>query len=200
MKSWRLRGVARQESGAGASKNTPSAITFARQQEGAAQRQLAALEPADARHAKWAAELQRVDSLQAELLKQRPTTPKRVLVGESELAGKLVRHDLPYKLVIDTLRLLIANVEGELAATLGPLLPRAAEAKKTLANLLAAPVLVRVTSHYVTIRLDPPGTRAEQRAFRVLLAGLNRERVALPGDPSRRPLRFTPRGEGCPSL
>jgi len=97
--------------------------------------------------------------------------------------------------VIDTLRLLVANVEGRLAATPGPLLPRAAEAKNTLANPVAAPGLVRVTSHHVTIRLDPPGTRAEQRAFRVLLAGPSRQHLTLPGDPSRRPLRFAPQSE-----
>ena len=59
-------------------------------------------------------------------------------VGNSELAGKLVRHRDNYKLVVDTLRILIANIVADLAATLGPRLPRPAEAKKTLDNLLSS--------------------------------------------------------------
>jgi len=172
------------------------ALSVARQLEGEALRHLAHL-PADApKRQRWEQELNRSRTLQADLEAQRPSVPERVRVGDSELADKLVRHMDEYKLVIDTLRLVIANVESELAAVLGPHLPRAAEAKKTLANLFAAPAVLHATSRAIVVDIAPAGTKRELRAFDTLLGQLNARRLTLPGDPDRRPLRFRTQVDG----
>ena len=119
-----------------------------------------------------------------------PALPKKIRVGDSDLAGKLVRHRNDYKLAIDTLRILIANTVAELAATLGPLLPRPAEAKKTLDNLLAAPAVIHSTRSIIVVELAPAATRRERAAFIELLRPINARKLSLPGDPARRPLRF----------
>jgi len=150
----------------------------------------------DPKRERWEQELNRSRALQTDLEAQRPDVPDRVRVGDSELAGKLVRHQDDYKLVIDTLRLLIANVESELAAILGPHLARPAEAKKTLANLFAAPAVLHATSRAIVVDIAPAGTKRELRAFEALLAQLNAQRLTLPGDPDRRPLRFRTQVEG----
>ena len=92
--------------------------------------------------------------------------------------------------LLDTLRILLANVIAELATTLGPMLPRPAEAKKTLDNLLSAPAVIHRTRRLVVVELAPAGTRREQQAFRDLLRQLNARKLSLPGDPARRPLVF----------
>jgi hypothetical protein len=176
------------------------ALSVARQLEGEALRHLAHLPADDPKRKRWEEELSRSRALQAELEAQRPSVPDRVRVGDSELADKLVRHQDDYKLVVDTLRLLIANVESELAAILGPNLPRPAEAKKTLANLFAAPAVLHATSRAIVVNIAPAGTRSELRAFDTLLAQINDRRLTLPGDPDRRPLRFRTQVEGDGAL
>jgi hypothetical protein len=166
------------------------ALSVARQLEGEALRRLAHLPMDDPKRRRWEQELTRSRTLQAELEAQRPDVPEKVRVGDSELADKLVRHQDDYKLLLDTLRLLAANVESELATTLGPHLARPAEAKKTLANLFAAPAVVHATSRAIVVNLAPAGTRRELRAFRALLTLLTAQRLTLPGDPTRRPLCF----------
>lgn len=104
--------------------------------------------------------------LQRQLEAQRPATPKHAPLRDTELAGRLVRHD------------------G------APLLPRAAEAKKTLANLFAAPGRIRVGLRTIAVDLAPAATALERRAFRELLDTLNRENLSLPGDERRRRLKF----------
>jgi hypothetical protein len=172
------------------------ALSVARKLEGEALRRLARLPVDDPKRPYWKQELTRSRALQAELEAQRPDLPERVRVGDSELADKLVRHKDDYKLVIDTLRLLIANVESELATILGPHLARPAEAKKTLANLFAAPAVVHATSRAIVVNIAPAGTKRELRAFGALLDHLTAQRLTLPGDPDRRPLRFRTQVEG----
>ena len=99
---------------------------------------------------------------------QRPHVPRRAPVKDTSLAGKLVRHVGSYKTTIDTLRVALANAESELAARLAPSLPRPAEAKKTLANLFAAPGRVRVTPRAIYIDLAPAASPAERDALHQL--------------------------------
>jgi transposase-like protein len=120
----------------------------------------------------------------------RPFLPKRAPLAETELADVLVKHKLEYKAVLDTLRVVCANVESELAAELAPHLARPAEAKKTLANLFAAPGAVDVRRDHILVTLQPAGSRRERVAFAWLLAAVTRRRLTLPGDRRERPLRF----------
>jgi hypothetical protein len=173
-----------------------NARSVARKLEGEALRQLAHLPDGDKRRARWEQELHRSQQQQREFEEQRPALPKKIRVGDSELAGKLVRHRDNYKLVVDTLRILIANVAAELATTLGPLLPRPAEAKKTLDNLLASPAVIHATPKVIVVELAPAGTRRELAAFVELLRPINARKLSLPGDPDRRPLRFKLQLEG----
>lgn len=172
------------------------ALGVARHLEGEALRKLAHLPADDPKRQRWEQELNRSRAMQTDLEAQRPDVPDRVRVGDSELADKLVRHKDDYKLVIDTLRLLIANVESELAAILGPHLARPAEAKKTLANLFAAPAVLHATSRTIVVDIAPAGTKRELRAFDALLVQINAQRLTLPGDPDRRPLRFRAQVKG----
>lgn len=167
-----------------------NAISVARKLEGEALRQLAHLPDGDKKRVRWQQELERSCQQQREFEEQRPALPKKIRVGDTDLAGKLVRHQDNYKLVIDTLRILIANIVADLAATLGPTLPRPAEAKKTLDNLLAAPAVIHATPRLIVVELAPPGTRRERAAFVELLRPINARKLSLPGDPARRPLRF----------
>jgi hypothetical protein len=167
-----------------------NARSIARKLEGEALRQLAHLPEGHKKRAHWEQERLRSQQLQRDLEEQRPALPKTIRVGDSDLAGKLVRHRDDYKLAIDTLRILIANTVAELAATLGPLLPRPAEAKKTLDNLLAAPAVIHATRNLIVVELTPAGTARERAAFIELLRPLNARKLSLPGDPARRPLRF----------
>ena len=69
-------------------------------------------------------DLEHARELQRELVALRPDVPTHAPVAETELAGELVRHPGQYKLVIDTLRVALANVESDLAASLAPELPK----------------------------------------------------------------------------
>ncbi len=172
----------------------------ARKLEGEALRQLAHLPEGDKKRAHWEQELERSRQQQRAFEEQRPALPNNIRVGDSELAGKLVRHNDNYKLVVDTLRILIANIAAELATTLGPMLARPAEAKKTLDNLLAAPAVIHATSKLIVVELAPAGTRRERAAFIELLRPLNARKLSLPGDPARRALRFKLQLEGDEAL
>lgn len=158
--------------------------------EGDARRRLALLDDDDARRERVLRDLRDATALQRQLEAERPTTPKRAPLRDTELAGKLVRHDGAAKTVLDTLRIACANVEADLASALAPHLPRAAEAKKTLANLFAAPARIRVGLRIIAVDLAPAGTDLEHAAFREMLASLNRRKLTLPGDERRRELRF----------
>lgn len=124
----------------------------------------------------------------------RPSAPEHVALKDSELADTLVFHTKEYKDTIDTLRIACANAEAELAAVLAPSLKRPEEAKRALQNVFAAPGSIRVGENSITITLDPPGTKNEREAFAALFAEVNDRRLAHPGDPQRRQLRFKLQG------
>ncbi len=104
--------------------------------------------------------------------------------------GRRVKHSRPYKLLIDTLRIAVANVEGELAALLAPMLPKADQAKKAVAMLFSAPGTVTLRGKTVRVTLEPAGTLAEYAAFDALLKQLDARKLTLPGDQSGRRLVF----------
>ncbi len=177
-----------------------NARSVARKLEGEALRQLAHLPEGDKKRTRWEQDLQRSRQQQRQFDEQRPALPKKIRVGDSELAGKLVRHRDNYKLVLDTLRILLANIVAELATTLGPMLPHPAQAKKTLDNLLAAPAVIHATRRLIVVELAPAGTRREREAFVQLLRPLNARKLTLPGDSARRPLVFKIQLEGDETL
>ena len=166
------------------------ALRLARAAEGEAHRKLARLEADDPKRAKPEQDLLRALNQQQELEALRPEVPTHAPAGETELADELVYHQGEYKTVIDTLRIALANVESELAATLAPHLLKPREAKKTLANLLAAPGVVRLAPRTVTVSLAPAATAREREAFEALLHWINARKLTLPGDPNRRRLLF----------
>jgi len=165
-------------------------LRLARALEGQARSKLARLDQDDPKFEQIENDLGRALEQQQELEALRPQVPKRAPVRETELADELVYHSRAYKTVIDTLRIALANAESELAAELAPHLLKPREAKKTLANLLAAPGVVRLNTRTVTITLAPAATAREGNAFDALLRLVNARKLSLPGDPSRRRLRF----------
>ncbi len=166
------------------------ALKIARHEEAEALRKLEHLPIQHPKRERLRADALRARHQQEELLAQRPSVPKKAPLRDTELADKLVHHQGDHKFVIDTLRIALANIEAELAARLGCHLSRPAEAKKTLANLLAAPGRVRLSRDRISVTLIPAGTSRERRAFGTILGELNRLKLNLPGDRSRRPLRF----------
>lgn len=127
---------------------------------------------------------------QCELEARRAHVPKRAPLRETELTRRLRLHPGRYKLVVDTIRNALANIETNLATELAPHLTKPREAKKTLATLLTAPGQVRVTTDSIRVVLRPAGTRREYRAFAALLRRINARRLTLPGDAAARRLRF----------
>jgi hypothetical protein len=166
------------------------ALRIARSDEGRLRRELAQLGDNDAKRPKLEQALEASMRLQRDLEAQRPSTPKRAQLADTELADTLVRHPGQYKTVLDTVRIACANAESDLAAELATHLSRPAEAKKTLANLLCAPGHARVGSRTISVHLHPAGTKVELKAFSALLAEANRWNLTLPGDQAARPLRF----------
>jgi len=164
---------------------------LAREREGAARVAIARLEPGSPRYQKARRDLEDATQQQVELEQLRPSTPKNAPLRDTELADKLVRHDTQYKTVVDTIRIACMNVEADLAAELAPLLPRPAEAKKTLGNLFAAPGRIVVRDSTVRVELSPAATPTERTAFAELLVVVNRWNLTLPGDERRRRLRFS---------
>jgi len=116
--------------------------------------------------------------------------PKHAPIEQTELAGKLVRHAAKLKAVVDTMRIVCANVEAELADIIAPALKRPREAKKVIANVFAAPGRVDVTISEIRVRLSPAANRSEHAAIQRLLADITARRLTLPGDARHRPLRF----------
>ena len=166
------------------------ALRLACVDEGLARRLLARLDRDDPKHTEAEQSLAAALAAQTELLARRAVTPLRAPLSQTELAGKLVYHSAAYKTVVDTVRIAAANAEADLAEWLAPHLPRATEAKKTVANLLVAPGCVRVGSRTVQVALAPAGTGAEHRAFAELFRSINAANLRLPGDPLRRVMRF----------
>jgi transposase len=158
--------------------------------EGEALRRLERTPADDPKYQRLQQDVQRSRAQQAELEELRPHVPKHAPVVDTELSGVLVMHKDRYKLVLDTLRIALANAESELAARLAPLLRKPKEAKKTLANLLAASGTLTVSQRFVTLRLSPAGTRSELSAFGELLDQLSHLPLTLPGDKAGRRIRF----------
>jgi hypothetical protein len=144
-------------------------MRFARAEEGRARNMLARLKTTDPARARHEQDLARALAAQADIEALRPTVPARAPVKDTPLADKLVRHVGRYKTVIDTLRVALANIESDLAVRLAPHLPRAAEAKKTLANLFAAPGHLRLASGKLYVDLAPAATAPERLALDRLL-------------------------------
>ena len=165
------------------------ALRIARGEEGDARRELARLPVGDRREQ---AEQDLADALdrQAELESLRPSTPARAPLEDTELADTLVRHPDDYKAVIDTIRIVCANAESDLATVLAAHLRRPREAKKIVANLFTAPGKITVTESAIHVRLAPAANRSEREAIRQLLLAINGRRLTLPGDPKRLPLVF----------
>jgi hypothetical protein len=167
------------------------ALAIARADEGRAHCALAGLAPGDV-EGRTCVEADLADAIwrrvHYELL--RPLVPKHAPVEETELAGKLVRHTGELKLVVDTIRIVCANVEADLADLLVPYLRKPREAKKVIANVFAAPGRVDVTANEIRVRLAPAANRSERTAIQQLLARVTAMRLTLPGDADRRLLRF----------
>jgi hypothetical protein len=165
-------------------------LRIAREAEGQALRRLAALDDDDPKAERYEQDLEEARELQRELEALRPELPTHAPVKDTVLAGTLKLHPGDYKLVIDTLRVALANAESDLAAWLAPELPCPKEAKKHLAKLFDAPGTVRANAKTIAVNLEPAGTDAELAAFGTLLTRLNAAEFTLPGDPSGRVLRF----------
>ncbi|MBZ0232824.1 MAG: hypothetical protein K8M05_10885 [Deltaproteobacteria bacterium] len=166
------------------------AYRIARVNEGDARRLLARLPADDPRRAAIEDDLADALRLQQEIEWLRPSVPTHAPVENTELADTLVRHTGQRKAVLDVIRIVCANAEADLAALLAPHLTRPREAKKVIANLLAAPGQVIVTEAAIRVRLAPAATRSERGAINALLEALNQRGLTLPGDRRRLPLRF----------
>jgi hypothetical protein len=166
------------------------ALRVARADEADALRKLSRLPRNHPDREQLKARISEARASEKELLAQRPTIPKKAPVRETSLSHTLVAHQVPYKLLVDTVRVLLANVESDLAVKLGPHLSRPAEAKKALSNLLRAPGRVRINARSIRVQLMPSGSPSEQRAFDAFLSDLNRYHFTLPGDQSGRRLVF----------
>ena len=166
------------------------ALRLARTRDGDARRELASLAPDHPRRARLEKVLADAIEEQRQLLALRPSTPKKAALAETELAGKLVKHDSNYKTAIDTIRIACANAEADLAGELAPFLARPAEAKRALRNLLAAPGHVRLGKRTISVTLLPAANANELLAFDRLLEVLSRANLTLPSDPFHRRLRF----------
>jgi hypothetical protein len=119
---------------------------------------------------------------------ERSGKPHRVDSPRS--AGELVHHAGEYKGLLDVVRIACANAESDFASMLAPLLARPREAKKILANLLAAPGDVSVGKKTVRVTLAPAATDREQHALRAFAEQLDQLDLRLPGDPASRRLSF----------
>jgi hypothetical protein len=166
------------------------ALRIWRAAEGDARRTLARLAVGDVRRDRIEGELAESLQWQRDLEAIRPLIPTHAPVEETELAGKLVRHTGKLKTIIDVIRVVCANAESELAALVAPHMQRPREAKKLIANLLAAPGKVAVTEHAIHVRLAPAANRSEHDAIQHLLDLLNKRGLILPSDHKRLPLRF----------
>lgn len=158
--------------------------------EGEAWRRWARLEPDDPEREQAKRDIDRAMERQRDLMALRAKVPAIAPVSETPLAGKLRRHELGYKNVLDTLRIALANLESDLAVMLARHLDRPREVKKFLATLFAASGTVRVSSRSVTVRLMPAADESERVALRAFLRDVTRLRLVLPGDPDHRRLRW----------
>jgi transposase-like protein len=137
-----------------------------------------------------AAQLVETVTLREQYESQRPTLPMHAPVEQTELAGKLERHEPDYKMALDAVRTICANAESELAAIAGPLLPKPREAKRLLRSLFSAPGRIDVRADVIRIALQPAGSGPELKALARMCELLDRKGLVHPGDPHRRRLEF----------
>ena len=168
------------------------ALRLVRTEEGDARNRLAANGLDAKKRAKLESKLRDAVERRAMLEMVRPIVPKQIAVEDSELAGSLVRHTGELKAVVDTIRIVCANVEADLAAIVAPHLSKPAEAKKVVANLLAAPGRVEVSAEQIRVSLAPAANRTEKDAIAELLAHVSSWNLTLPSDLRSRPLHFLP--------
>ena len=158
--------------------------------EGQALRKLVRMDEDDPAREEILRDVKRAMERQKDLMAQRAFVPRRAKVGETSLAGKLTRHELGYKNVLDTIRTALANVESDLAVLLARHLDLPREAKKAIANLFVAPGVVHLSERSVTVKLSPAGSAGEQASYAKFLDDVTRLKLSLPGDPDRLPLRW----------
>jgi hypothetical protein len=158
--------------------------------EGEAWRRLVRADPDDPERPQYERDARAAMERQKELMALRATVPAVAPVSATPLAGKLRRHELGYKNVLDTLRTALANLESDFAVLLAKRMDRPREAKKLLATLFAAPGTVHVGARAVTVRLMPAASDAERAALRAFLAEIGCRHFSLPGDPDRRRLAW----------
>jgi hypothetical protein len=158
------------------------ALRLVRAEEGRARCQLAALASDDRKRPRVEEDLRDAIERRVHLEMIRPLHPKRAKLEDTELAGKLVHHRGELKAVIDTIRIVCANAESDLAGVLAQSLLRPAEAKKVVANVLSASGSVTVTDSAIRIRLAPAANRNERVAIEELFATINAWNLTMPGD------------------
>ena len=164
------------------------ALRIARVEEGMARRILAR-QPSDALRERAERDLAESLQRQADIEYLRPHVPTHAPIEETELAGRLVHHTGELKNVVDTIRIVCANAEADLAAIVSPALHRPAEAKKVIRNLFTAPGTIRLTDAAVHLELAPAANRNEREALTYLIEEVNTWELTLPGEARRRPLR-----------
>jgi hypothetical protein len=175
-----------------ARRRLDQSLRLARAAEGDARRKLACTTPELGALRRAAVEQDLADALtlQRDLEALRPQTPTHAPIEDTALAGKLVRHTGQLKRIVDVIRVVCANAESELATLIAPHMGRPREAKKVIANILAAPGKVTVTDQAIHVRLAPAANRSERDAMQHLFAAINQRGLVLPSDPKRLPLRF----------
>jgi hypothetical protein len=171
------------------------ALRVARVREGDARNKLARYADDPARRERFDRDLAEALAQQQQLEAMRASTPTHAPLRDTELADKLVKHDNRYKAVIDSIRIACTNAETDLAVILARHLPRPKEAKKTLANLLAAPGDISVGRSRIRVALAPAATSVEHEAFTAMLATVNDWALTLPGDVRHRRLHFELRSQ-----
>lgn len=169
------------------------ALRLVRAEEGRARCELATL-ASDAptpRRERVEADLRDAIERRNQLLANRPSEPDRLAIEDSELADTLVHHRGELKNVVDTIRIVCANGESDLASILANSLSRPKEAKKVVANIFTAPGSVSVTDDEIRIRLAPAANLNEHAAMVDLFTIVNKWKLTMPGDRRSRPLCVT---------
>jgi hypothetical protein len=159
--------------------------------EGEARNKIARLEEKrvdrkDPRYATFLGRIAEAISEEQEIDALRPSVPKHARVGDTELAGKLVKHDGRRKLILDTIRIACANAESDLAQMLARRMRKPREAKKLLSNLLRAPAKIRIGASSISVDLAPAATAAEADSIALFLKEVSGLGLRLRGDPRRR--------------
>ncbi len=161
------------------------------EREAKLRRQMARLKPGDPNRPQLKARLREEMDTQASLAASLQRAPEHIPIEQTHLHGKLVHHADEYKRLIDTVRIACARAESDLAARLRPHLSMPDEAKKVVENIFKAHGNIQVNDGSILISLDAAANSNELSAIRAALEEINALQLAHPGDPRRRPLRFT---------